>query len=101
MNYKIIADSSADKINITGIPTASAPLKIITNEREFIDDENLNTDEMVAYLKSYSGKSSTACPGVNDWITAFGDSENIFCITISSNLSGSFNCRKRIRNPVS
>ena len=91
MNYKIIADSSADKINVTNIPTASAPLKIITNGREFIDDENLNADEMVAYLKSYSGKSSTACPGVNDWLSAFGDSQNIFCITISSNLSGSFN----------
>lgn len=91
MNYKIIADSSADKINITSVPTASAPLKIITSEREFIDDENLNTDEMVAYLKGYSGKSSTSCPGVNDWLTSFGDSQNIFCITISSNLSGSFN----------
>lgn len=91
MNYKIIADSSADKINVTNIPTASAPLKIITNDREFIDDENLNADEMVAYLKSYSGKSSTACPGVNDWLSCFGDAQNIFCITISSNLSGSFN----------
>ena len=60
-------------------------------EREFIDDDSLNADEMVAYLKSYSGKSSTACPGVNDWLISFGESENIFCITISSNLSGSFN----------
>ena len=91
MSYKIVADSSADKINISGVATAIAPLKIITNEREFIDDENLNTDEMVAYLEGYSGKSSTACPGVNDWLTSFGESENIFCITISSNLSGSFN----------
>lgn len=91
MSYKIIADSSADKINITSIPTASAPLKIITSEREFIDDANLNADEMVAFLKNYSGKSSTACPSVNDWLEAFGDSQNIFCITISSNLSGSFN----------
>lgn len=91
MSYKIVADSSADKINILGVPTASAPLKIITSDREFIDDENLNADEMVAYLSGYSGKSSTACPGVNDWTQAFGDSQNIFCITISSNLSGSFN----------
>ena len=91
MSYKIVADSSADKINILGVPTASAPLKIITSDREFIDDENLNADEMVAYLRNYSGKSSTACPGVNDWLEAFGNSQNIFCITISSNLSGSFN----------
>lgn len=91
MDYKIIADSSADKLNVTGVPTASAPLKIITNDREFIDDDNLNADEMVSYLRSYSGKSSTACPGVNDWLSTFGDAQNIFCITISSNLSGSFN----------
>lgn len=91
MDYKIVADSSADKINITAVPTASAPLKIITNEREFIDNTNLSCEEMVSFLQKYSGKSSTACPSVSDWLYAFGDSQYVFCITISSNLSGSFN----------
>lgn len=91
MSYKIIADSSANQIRPISIPYAVAPLKIITASREFVDDENLNTAEMVAYLKNYSGKSSTACPSMNDWLSSFEDYDNIFCITISSNLSGSFN----------
>lgn len=91
MTYKIIADSSANQIRPISIPYAVAPLKIITASREFVDDENLNTAEMVAYLKNYSGKSSTACPSMNDWLSSFEDYDNIFCITISSNLSGSFN----------
>lgn len=89
--FKIIADSSADLSALTNIPFASAPLKIITADKEFVDDQNLNTKDMVDFLLNYKGKSSTSCPNPEDWLTAFGDSENIFCITITSNLSGSYN----------
>jgi DegV family protein with EDD domain len=46
---------------------------------------------MVDYLSNYKGKSSTSCPNCEDWLDAFGDAENIFCVTITSNLSGSYN----------
>ncbi len=88
---KIIADSSADLLKLSTVPFASAPLKIITADKEFVDDENVSLQEMVDYLLNYKGKSSTSCPNPEDWLTAFGDSENIFCITITSNLSGSYN----------
>lgn len=90
-NFKIVADSSADLLSLPSVPFTAAPLKIITAEKEFIDDENLSLKEMVDYLLSYKGKSSTSCPNPEDWLTAFGDSENVFCITITSNLSGSYN----------
>ena len=88
---KIIADSSADLLKLSAVPFTTAPLKIITADKEFVDDENLVLEEMVDYLLNYKGKSSTSCPNPEDWLTAFGDSENIFCITITSNLSGSYN----------
>ena len=37
------------------------------------------------------GKSSTACPSTQDWTEAFGDAENVFCVTLTSALSGSYN----------
>lgn len=91
MNVKIVADSSANLLEFKGIPYASVPLKIVTAEREFVDDAALNTNEMLTYIESYSGKSGTACPGVGEWLEAFGDAEYVFTVAITSNLSGSHN----------
>ena len=91
---KIVADSSSDILSLDNIAFASAPLKIMTAEREFIDNSDLNVREMVDYLKGYSGKSSTSCPNIGDWISAFGDAEYVFCITITASLSGSYNAAR-------
>ncbi len=90
-DFKIVADSSSDILSLDDVAFASAPLKIITSENEYIDDENLNVDEMVDDLSSYKGKSGTSCPSVTDWLDAFGDAKYIFCITITNRLSGSHN----------
>ena len=90
-NIKIVLDSSADVTLLDGVDFAYAPLKINTAERKFVDDNELAVADMVEYLYTYKGKSSTSCPNTEDWITAFGDAEEIFCITITSNLSGSYN----------
>ena len=88
---KIVTDSSSDLMTLDGIAFATAPLKIITAERQYVDDEHLDTREMVTDLYSYRGKSSTSCPNIGDWLDVFGDSEWIFCVTITGTLSGSFN----------
>lgn len=88
---KIVADSSADMLELGAMPFASVPLKIIASQKEYVDDAALNVEQMVMDLLSTKEKSSTACPGVGDWLEAFGDAERIFCITITSTLSGSFN----------
>ena len=88
---KIIADSSSDLISVSGVDFSSAPLKIITANKEYTDDQDLNVAEMVDDLSKYSGKSSTACPSPDDWLSAFGETDYIFCVTITSNLSGSYN----------
>ena len=90
-NYKIVADSSADTFQIPSVAFACAPLKIITSEKEFTDTCELNVYEMVEFLDNYKGKSSTSCPNPEDWINAFGDVENIFCVAITASLSGSYN----------
>ena len=91
MNFKIVTDSSADIRELSGIPFESVPLKINTTEREYIDNNSLDVVGMLSDLKKYSGRSHTSCPSSGEFIEAFGDFENVFCITITSNLSGSCN----------
>ncbi|MFQ9515046.1 MAG: DegV family protein [Eubacterium sp.] len=89
MKYKIVSDSSSNILTLKQIPFASVPLHIIVDEHQFIDDETVDLVQMEKALSSCKG-SSTACPGPSDWLNAFGDSETIFCVTITSALSGSF-----------
>ena len=83
---KIVADSSANLMTLHHVPFASAPLKILTAEWEFVDDYRLDLDEMLDYFYTYKGKSQTSCPNPDDWLKAFGDAEDIFCVTIGRNL---------------
>lgn len=89
--FRIVADSSADTFAISDVPFCFAPLKIITAQNEFTDNEQLDVKEMVEFLSGYKGKSSTSCPNPEDWLTAFGDAENVFCVAITATLSGSYN----------
>ena len=91
MAFKIVTDSSADIHYLPDVAYESVPLKIITDNREYVDTDSLDVVGMLTDLKSYKGKSHTSCPSTGEYIEAFGDAENIFVITISSNLSGSFN----------
>ena len=95
---KIVADSSCDTLDLKGIAFSSAPLKIITAEREYVDDANIDVLEMVDNLSSYKGKSSTSCPNTGDWLEAFGDTKYVFCVTITGTLSGSFNSAMLAKN---
>lgn len=77
---KIVADSSCDLFQLKYAEFSTSPMKVITDEREFVDDETLDTSEMVAYLANYNGKSKSSCPNTNDWLTAFGGADDIFCV---------------------
>lgn len=88
---RIVADSSCDLFELRKTEFAVAPMKIITAEREFVDDDTLDVNGMADYLYQYKGKSKSSCPNTTDWLDAFGDADEIFCVTITSGLSGSYN----------
>lgn len=90
-SIKIVADSSADLLTLEGVAFATAPLKIVAGEKEFVDDANLDVAGMITWFDSYKGKSKTSCPNPGDWVEAFGGADEVFCVTITSGLSGSYN----------
>ena len=91
MVQKIVMDSAGDLYVLEGANFACAPLKVTAGDREYVDTADANVSEMVEFLREYKGKASTACPSVGDYLEAFGDADEVYCVTITSNLSGSYN----------
>ena len=99
MNIRIVADSSADmtafeKKSFGDACFESVPMRVVAGTKEFVDDGALNAGDMLDFLSHYRGKSGSACPGVGDYLEAFGEAENVFCVTITSGLSGSCNAAR-------
>ncbi len=90
MKRVVVADSSANYFTFPPLNYKVAPLKILVDDKAYVDDENLNLEEMVSSMEK-SRTSSTACPSVGDWLKAFEGNDEVFAITISSNMSGSYN----------
>lgn len=88
MKYKIVADSSSNILELSEVDYASVPLKIIAGEKEYVDDKDLDLEDMIEYLAGYKGKSGTSCPNVYEWMEAFGDADIVFGVSITGNLSG-------------
>ena len=88
---RIVVDSSASLYALDGIDFAAVPLKIVTDEREYLDDGTLDAVEMATTLRTYKGKTSTSCPNIGDWLEAYEGADEIYAITITGTLSGSCN----------
>lgn len=92
---KILVDSACDLKEIEniaeGISYHRIPLKILVGDEEFVDDENLDALKMMDAVYAYPGKTSSACPGPEDWAQHFREADESYVVTITSNLSGSYN----------
>lgn len=95
MTFKIIADSSCDLdenyLSATNIQFGIAPLTININGHEFVDDENINVEEMLSCASCSSGKETTSCPSCGNYLSQLNGADYYFIVTISSKLSGSYN----------
>ena len=63
----------------------------IRTEKEYVDNVELDLQGMVDDLRTYKGKSGTACPSVGDYLAAFEGYDIVYVVTIISTLSGSYN----------
>ena len=88
---KFVADSACDLKEYPGICFETVPLSISTDERDYTDNEDLNVHEVLNYLEGYNDRSYTACPSIDAWLKAFEGADEIYCVTITSGLSGTFN----------
>ena len=100
MKYKIIGDSSTD---VTDEMRAKygfelAPLSFTLDGIEYIDDDNLDLQDYLAKIDGSANTPKSACPSINDYMDLMkGDHDNTFVVTLSSELSGSYNSAMNAR----
>lgn len=91
MIKKIISDSGANVLNLNDASFENIPLTIHVNGTDYQDDASLSVSEFIEALHQNDGKTSTACPSIAQWQKAFEGADEIYAITITSVLSGSYN----------
>ena len=98
MKWNIIADSSCDmfdnQLQDDSVRFCTIPFYINVGNVEFVDDEHLDTGELVAAMELCEDASQTSCPSPYTWFEQFEKAENSIAVTISGNLSGSYNSAK-------
>ncbi len=104
MSWAIIADSSCNLRDYTPQAPdtlyAYAPLKINVGGTEFADDADLDVAELNRLVAEEKSASSSACPSAGEWAELFRSAENVIAITISANLSGSYEAASMARDLV-
>lgn len=104
MTWALIADSSCNlreyRPTAPDCSYAVAPLKIEVAGEEFIDDASLDVEELNRRVAAESTASGSACPSAGEWADLFRGADNVIAVTISSNLSGSFDAAEMGRNLV-
>ncbi|MBQ7815902.1 MAG: DegV family protein [Oscillospiraceae bacterium] len=94
MTWNIVLDSSCDLMPQHAFKNADikiAPLTIRVGDREFVDDETIDVPALLDAMDKEKSASSTACPPPNAFYEHFITADNIICICITSNLSGTYN----------
>ena len=91
MKRKIVADSSCDIWELNGVDFAVAPITISTDNKHYIDNQELDVHLMSEELAKYKGVSHTACPSVGSWLDCYEGFDEIFVITLTGAMSGTYN----------
>lgn len=91
MVRRVVVDSSANLFVAGAQDIVSVPMKVRVGEREFPDDENLDVGELIEAFSDEAAESSTSCPNIAEWTSAFAGADEIVALALTSKISGGFN----------
>lgn len=96
MTFKIVGDSCCDftKQDLDKDYIERVPLTIRIGDEEFIDDSSLKQDILLKKISSHPESAKTSCPSPMDFLSKFDNADQIYAVTLSSKLSGSYNSAK-------
>lgn len=102
--YQILVDSASDLknnfIEDEEIGFKVIPLTINVNEKEYVDNDELDCKQMLEDMHA-SKKNSSACPAPQSFLQEFDNAKYTFIVTITSKLSGSYNSACVAKNSYS
>lgn len=101
MSYKIIVDSCGElteEMKKDG-HFQSVSLELDVDDYHVIDDESFDQKEFLERVRRSKNCPKSSCPSPQKYIEAFeGDAQNIYVVTLSAKLSGSYNSAVLARN---
>lgn len=90
---RIVADSSCDLTNEMkdkhGITIV--PLTISVGDHHYIDDEDLDLNQMLDDIDHYHEAAKSACPSPQAFMDSFMAQGSVFVVTLTAALSGTYN----------
>lgn len=94
MSYKIVVDSCCElpEQYKKDARFQFVPLGLEVGEYRIMDDENFNQAEFLAQVAACPQCPKSSCPSPEKYMEAYQtEAENVFVVTLSSHLSGSYN----------
>lgn len=100
MDYHIVVGSSCDFDEKYGsqINYSKVPFTVTIDEESYVDDETFTGSKIVAKMKQSVNAIKTACPSPIQFLEKYKEGENVFVVTISSKLSGTYNSAITAKN---
>ena len=89
---KIVVDSGANLLekSIKNVACVNVPLTLTIEDQVWSDDEALNLPAFTAALQQTSQPAASSCPNLAQWLAAYGDADEIYVLTITGKMSGSY-----------
>lgn len=93
MNYKIIGDSCTDLTNEQKLDKyiELVPLTIDIDGDSIVDDDTFDQKEFIRKMDQSPNCPKSSCPSPEVYMNAFSEEGDQYVVTLSSNLSGSYN----------
>lgn len=100
MKFKIVGDSCTDFLpeDRAKAYVVSVPLTIDVGGFQIVDDDNFDQKDFLKRVAEYEGCPKSACPSPEAYIESFQEAENVYVVTLSSELSGSYNSAELAKN---
>ena len=93
MSYLILCDSCTDFTeNMKQDPHfAHIPLTIHIGDYDIIDDDTFDQQDFLRRIDAYPECAKSSCPAPDEYLKHFEMADDIYMVTLSSHLSGSYN----------
>ncbi len=93
MRYKIVCDSCTDltKEDREKEYFISIPLTLLVDDDEIIDDDNFDQKDFLDKVRVCKTGAKSACSAPEIYMEAYKGADEIYVVTLSANLSGSYN----------
>ena len=93
MSYRIVGDSCSDftEQELAMEQYRQVPLMLYADGRTFVDDETFDQKDFLDAVLHSREVPRSACPAPEAFMTAFEGADDVYVVTLSSELSGSYN----------